>query len=87
MALFYQIYPSQTHYHFPHPALDQHFLVYYMPTRQSAQGYNLPLQADASYAVSAPPNHQVPPPYGLITAPQAVQSTTNTEAPAGVYRS
>ncbi|MFS7939946.1 hypothetical protein Hanom_Chr05g00457861 [Helianthus anomalus] len=31
-----------------------------MPTRQSAQGYNLPLQADASYAVSAPPNHQVP---------------------------
>ncbi|KAJ0886476.1 hypothetical protein HanRHA438_Chr09g0379881 [Helianthus annuus] len=58
-----------------------------MPTRQSAQGYNLPLQADASYAVSAPPNHQVPPPYCLIAAPQAVQSTTNTEAPAGVYRS
>ncbi|MFS7931103.1 hypothetical protein Hanom_Chr04g00352141 [Helianthus anomalus] len=58
-----------------------------MPTRQSAQGYNLPLQADTSYAVSAPPNHQVPPPYGLITALQTVQSTTNTEAPTGVYRS
>ncbi|KAJ0669442.1 putative PB1 domain-containing protein [Helianthus annuus] len=86
MASYYQIYPSQTQYHAPHQALDQHNLVYYMPARQPPQGYNLPLQADASPAVSAPPNNQVPPPSGLITAPRVAQPVPKTEAPAGMYR-
>ncbi|KAI7738890.1 hypothetical protein M8C21_002053, partial [Ambrosia artemisiifolia] len=86
MPPFYQIYPSQTPYHAPHPALGQQNMVYYMPARQPPQGYNLPLQADASPAVSLPPNSHVPPPSGLITVPPAVQSIAKTEAPAGVYR-
>ncbi|KAI3818275.1 hypothetical protein L1987_12079 [Smallanthus sonchifolius] len=86
MAPFYQIHPSQTQHHALHPALDQHNFMYYMPARQPPQGYNLPLQGDASPAVSAPPNSQVPPPSGLFTAPRDVQSATKTELPAGVYR-
>ncbi|KAI3720068.1 hypothetical protein L6452_20978 [Arctium lappa] len=83
MASYYPMYPSQNQHHAPHPALDQHNFVYYMPARQPPQGYKLPLQADAS---PAPPNNQVPPPSGLFTAPRNVQAATKTESPTGVYR-
>ncbi|KAL8268917.1 hypothetical protein R6Q59_002715 [Mikania micrantha] len=86
MAAYYQMYPSQSQpqHRAPHPALDQHNFVYYMPARQPPQGYNLPLQADP--AASAPPSNQVPPPSGLFTVPRSAQTATKTEPPAGVYR-
>ncbi|KAK9051082.1 hypothetical protein SSX86_027708 [Deinandra increscens subsp. villosa] len=83
MASYYQMYPSQSQHRAPHPALDQHNFVYYMPARQPPQGYNLPLQTDP--AASAPPSNQVPPPSGLFTAPRPAQTATKIEPPA-VYR-
>ncbi|KAJ0683337.1 putative PB1 domain-containing protein [Helianthus annuus] len=83
MASYYQMYPSHSQIRAPHPAVDQHNFVYYMPARQPPQGYNVPLQADP--AASAPPSNQVPPPSSLFTAPRAAQ-TAKTEPSAGVYR-
>lgn len=86
MTGYYQMYPSQaqSQHRAPHPALDQHNFVYYMPARQPPQAYNIPLQSDP--AASAPPSNQVPPPSGLFTAPRAVQPVTKAETPANAYR-
>nr|XP_043623873.1 1-phosphatidylinositol 3-phosphate 5-kinase-like [Erigeron canadensis] len=89
---YYQMYTPQTQV--PHPPLDQHSFVYYMPATARhppvpagpTQGYSLPLQTDVSPAASAPPSSQVPPPTSLFTTPRSVQAVTKTEAPVAVYR-